>query len=29
MKGAETVGELITDFAKSVVLNAVNETNHS
>ena len=26
MKGAETVGELITDFAKSVVLNAVNET---
>ena len=26
MKGAETVGELITDFAESVVLNAVNET---
>lgn len=26
MKGAETVGELITDFAQSVVLNAVNET---
>ena len=26
MKGAETVGELITDFAKSVVQNAVDET---
>ena len=26
MKGAETVGELITDFSESVVLNAVNET---
>ena len=26
MKGAETVGELITDFAESVVLNAVNVT---
>lgn len=26
MKGAETVGELITDFARSVIQNAVNET---